>query len=103
MLTLRKGVGFSMGIAHKTSLVQIGWEGTSLELIQVEDQPAEEGAESESGLSQEDPAILFPIGVKTRPMTRSASKQGPSTQIPTPMKRPTKTPEKESSSKRPKR
>ena len=103
MLTPRRGVGFSLGIAHETSSVKIRWEGTSSEPIQVEDQPARLGAELESGPGQEDPATPFPIGAKTRPITRSASKQGPSTKTPTSMKRPTKTLGKGSSSKRPKK
>ena len=50
-LTPKKEVKFSLGIVHKTLSVQIGWEGISSEPIQVEDQPAEVGAEQESGLS----------------------------------------------------
>ena len=69
----------------------------------MEDQPASEGAELESGPDQEDPATSFPVGVKTTLMTRSANKQGPSTQPPASTKRPTKAPSKGSSSKRPKR
>ena len=83
--------------------MQIIWEGTSLEPIQVGDQPTEVGVEPESGLGQDDPAISFLVGAKSRPMTRSASKQGSSTKTPASMKRSTKTPRKGSSSKRPKR
>ena len=61
-------------MARETSLVQMRWEGTSLEPIQVEDQPARHGGELESGPGQEDPATPFLVGAKTRPMTRSASK-----------------------------
>ena len=43
----RKGVRFSLGIAQKTSSVQIGWEGTSSDPIQVEDQPTAARAEPE--------------------------------------------------------
>ena len=43
LLTPRKGVGFSLEMAHETSLVQIRWEGTSLEPIQVKDQPVRQG------------------------------------------------------------
>ena len=38
------------------------------------DQPVGEGMEPESGLGHEDPATLFPMGAKTRPMTRFSSK-----------------------------
>ena len=103
LLTPKKGAGFFLGIAHETLLVQIRWEGTSSEPTQVEDQPAEVGAESERGPGHEDPVTPFLIGAKTKPMTRFASKQGPSTKTPAFTKRPTKTLGKWSSSKRPKR
>ena len=48
----------------------------------MEDQAVGKGAEPESRPSQEDLTTPFPIGAKTRPMTRFASKQGPSTQNP---------------------
>ena len=47
--TPRKEVGFSLGLSHKTSSVQIGFEETSSEPIPVEDQPEKEGADPESG------------------------------------------------------
>ena len=81
--------------------MHIGVEGTSSELIQVEDQPKVAGAEPEGEASQEGPVTPHPVGAKTRPMTRSASKQGPSKETPSSSKRPTKTPGKRSSSKRP--
>ena len=61
-LTPRKEVGFSLGIAHKTLLVQIGWKGTSSEPIQVEDQPEEVGVDPEGGPGQENPVTPFLIG-----------------------------------------
>ena len=48
-LTPRKEVGFSLGLAHRTSLVQIGFKGTKSKPIQVEDQSEEVGADPESG------------------------------------------------------
>ena len=57
-------------------------------------------AEPEREASQEDPVTPFPVGTKTRPMTRSATKQGPPIEIPASSKRPTKTSGKGSSSKR---
>ena len=54
--------------------MQIGVKGTSSEPIPVEDQPEVVGADPESEAGQEDPVIPFPVGAKTRPMTRSASK-----------------------------
>ena len=100
-LTPRKEVVFSLGLSQQTSLVQIGVKGTSLEPIPVEDQPEVVGADPESEAGQEDPVTLFLVGAKTRSMTRFASKQGPSMEIPASSKRPTKTPGKGSSSKRP--
>ena len=102
-LTPRKEVGFPLDLSQQTSLVQIGFEGTSLEPILVEDQPEVVGADPENEPGQEDLVTPFPEGAKTRPMTRSANKKGPSPSSPTSMKRPTKTPGKGSSSKRPKR
>ena len=103
LLTRRKGVGFSLGIAQETSTVQTELEGTSLGPIPTEEPPIAAGAELESGLDQEDPDIPFPVGAKIRPMTRSANKQGLPTETPASTKRPTKTPRKGSSSKKPKR
>ena len=54
--------------------MQIGFEGTSSEPIQVEDQPEAVGVDPESGSGQEDPITPFPVGAKTRPHIRSASK-----------------------------
>ena len=70
----RKEVGFSLGIAHRTLSVQIGWERTSSEPIQVEEQLEEVGVDPESGPGQEDPVTSFPVGAKTRPQIRFASK-----------------------------
>ena len=78
-------------------------EGTSSEPIQVEESLAVKRAEPVIGLGQEDPVTPFPVEAKTRPITRSPSKQGPSIQIPASTKSPTKTPGKGSNSKRPKR
>ena len=83
--------------------MKMGWEETNSEPIQVEDQPAGPGAELKSEPGHKDPATPFLVGAKTRPMTRSANKQGPSTEIPASMKRPTKTRRKGSNFKRPKR
>ena len=102
-LSPRKEIVFSLGLSLQTSLVQIKVEGTSSEPILVEDQAEVVGADLESEASQEDPVIPFPIGAKTRPMTRSVSKKGPSTETPTSSKWPTKTPKKGSSSKRPRK
>ena len=65
--------------------------------------PTEAKTEPMSGADHADLVIPFPIGAKTRPMTKSASKEGPSTQILASTKRPTKTPRRGSNSKRPKR
>ena len=84
--------------------MQTRGEETSLELLQVDSRsPIEAGMGSVSGANQADPATSFPVGAKIRPIIRSPSKEGPSTQTPTSTKRPTKTPSKGSSSKRPKR
>ena len=80
-----------------------GGEGMSLEPIQAKKSPAEVRAESGSGPGQEDPITPFPMGAKTRPMTKSASKEGPFTQTLASRKRPTMIPSKGSSSKRSKR
>ena len=80
-LTPRKEVGFSLDLSQQTSLVQIGFEGTSSEPILVEDQPKE--ADSENEPNQEDLVTYFSKGAKTRPMTRSASKKGSSPSSPT--------------------
>ena len=101
-LTPKRGVGFSLGIALETSLVQTGGEGMSLEPIQTKGSLVGERTEPVTRLGQEDLVTPFLIGAKTRPMTRSASKQGPSIQIPASTKKPTKTPGKGSSSRRPK-
>ena len=55
-------------------------------------------AELERKAGQEDP-----VGAKTRPMTRSATKRGPLREAPASSKRPTKTCGKGSSSKRPRK
>ena len=102
-LTPRKEVVFSLGLSQQTSLVQIGVKGTSSEPIQVEDQPEVVGADPEGEAGQEDLVTPFPVGAKTKPMTRSASKQGLSKETPSSSKRPTKTPGKGSSSKRPRK
>ena len=73
-LTPRKEVVFSLGLSQQTSSMQIGVERTSLELIQVEDQPEMAGAEPEGEAGQKDPVTPHPVGAKTRPMTRSATK-----------------------------
>ena len=97
----KKGVGFTLEIGQGTSTVWIELERTSLEPVPTEEPPVAIGAEPESEADQVDVIIPFPVGAKTRPITRSASKQGPSTEIPASTKQPTKTPGKGSSSKRP--
>ena len=99
-LTPRKEVVFSLGLSQQTSLVQIRVKGTSSQPIQIEDQPEVVGADPESEAGQEDPVTPFPVGAKTKPMTRSASKQWPSKETSASSKRPTKTPGKGSSSKK---
>ena len=99
-LTPRKEVVFSLGLSQETSSVQIGVEGTNSELIQVEDQTEMAGTEPEGKASQEDPVTPHPVGAKTRPMTKSAMKQGPPTETQASSKRPMKTLGKELSSKR---
>ena len=83
--------------------MQTKGEGTSSEPIQAEGSSIGERAKLVTKLSQEDLITSFSVEAKTRPMTRSANKQGPSTHTPASTKRPTKTPGKGSSSKRPKR
>ena len=69
----------------------------------MEDQLEGLGVEPKSRPGQEDPAIPFLVGAKTKTRTRSANKKGPSTETPASTKRPTKTPGRGSSSKRLKR
>ena len=56
--------------------------------------------EPERKAGQEDPVTPHPVGAKTKPMTRSAMKQGPPRETPASSKRPTKTPRKGSSTKK---
>ena len=58
-------------------------------------------AEPKREATEEDPITPHPLSAKTRPMTRSPTKQGPFKEAPASSKRPTKTPGKGSSSKRP--
>ena len=102
--TPKKDVGFSLEPTLETSPTQTREEGTSVEPIQVDlgsSTKAREGPRN--GASQENPITPFLVGTKTRPTTRFASKQGPSTQTLASTKRPTKTPTKGSSSELPKR
>ena len=73
-LTSRKEVVFFLGLSQQTFLVQIRVKGINSEPVQVEDQPKVVGADPEGEAGQEDPVTPFPVGAKTRPMTRSASK-----------------------------
>ena len=98
-LTSKRGVRFSLETTLKTLFVWTRGKGTSLESIQAKGSPVRE-AEPITDSNQEDPVIPFPVGAKTRPMTRSANKQGPSIQIPASTKRPMKTLGKGSSSNR---
>ena len=59
--------------------------------------------EPEEEAGQADPVTPHPAGAKTRPMTRSATKHGPSKEAPVSSKRPTKTPGKGSNSKKPRK
>ena len=92
LLTLRRGVGFTLGIGQETSTFWIDVEEMSSEQpVPVEEGPAtvEEDpmsreepivahkVEPEREAGQEDPVIPHPVGAKTRPMTRSVTKQGP--------------------------
>ena len=71
---------FSLEAALETSLVRDREEGTSLEPIQASlGSLAETRAEPVNLASQTDPTTSFLVGAKIGPMTRSASKQGPST------------------------
>ena len=111
-------MGFTLGIGQETSTFWIDVEGMSSKPPSpVGEQPAtmEEGPvpqeeptvvpreELEEEAGQADPVTPHPVGTKTRPMIRSATKQGPSKEAPTSSKRPTKTPGKGSSSKRPRK
>ena len=84
-------MGFILGIGRETSTVWIDMEGISSErLVLVEEEPAtmEEDpvpreeptvvsrAEAEREAGQEDPVTPHPVGAKTRPMIRSALKNG---------------------------
>ena len=102
-LTPRKEVVFSLGLSQQTSSMQIGVKRTSSEPIPVKNQPEVIGVDPESEAGQEDLITPFRVGAKTRPMTRSASKKGPSTETSASSKRPTKSPGKGSSSKRPRK
>ena len=111
-------MGFTLGIGRETSTVRIDVEGISSERpVLMEEEPAtveedpmpreeptvvpREEADRKAG--QEDPVTPHPVGTKTRPMARFATKQGPSKEAPTSPKRPTKTPGKGSSSKNPRK
>ena len=111
-------MGFTLGIGQETSTFRIDLDGMNSEQPSpVGEQPAtmEEGPvlqeeptivpreEPKREAGQADPVTPHPIGEKTKPMTRSATKQGPSKEAPTSSKRPTKTPGKGSSSKRPRK
>ena len=111
-------MGFTLGIGQETSTFRIDVEGMSSEQpVLVEEEPAtvrkdplprEEPTvvprvEPEREAGQEDPVTLYLVGAKTRPMTRSTTKQGPSKEAPDSSKRPTKTPRKGSNSKRPRK
>ena len=116
LLTPRQGMGFTLGIRQETSTFRLNVEGMSFEqpspvveqLATVEEEPVpqeeptvvpREELEEEDG--QADPVTPHPEGAKTRPMTRSATKQGPSKKAPASSKWPTKTPRKGSTSKKP--
>ena len=59
--------------------MQVKGEGTSSKSIQASlGSPMEARAEPVSRVGQTDPATSFPVGAKTRPMTRFVNKQGPS-------------------------
>ena len=111
-------MGFTLGIRRETSTLRIEVEGTSFERpVLVEEEPTtmEEDplpkeeptvvprAEPEREVGQEDAVTLHPIGAKIRPMTKSTMKEGPPKEAPASSKRPTKTPGKGSSSKRPRK
>ena len=95
-------MGFTLGIERETSTLQIEMEGMNSEPLVLEEEvpaPVEEvpmprkepptvsRAESERKAGQEDPITLFLVGTKTRPMTRSTTKQRPPTKIPASLKR----------------
>ena len=107
LLTPRQGVGFTLGIERETSTLQIEVEGTSSKrpvlveeeptVVEEDPVPREEPtvvprAEPEREDSHEDPVTPHPVGAKARPMTRSATKQGPPRKAPASSKWPTKTP-----------
>ena len=106
-------MGFTLEIGQETSTFRLNVEGMSSEQPSlVGEQPATmeekpvpqekptvvpiEEPEGEAG--QADPFTPHLVGAKTRPMTRSAMKQGPSKEAPASSKRPTKTPGKGSNS-----
>ena len=109
-------MGFTLGIGQETSTFRINVEGMSSKqpspveeqstTVEEEPIPQEESMvvpreEPEGEAGQADPVTPHPIGAKTKPMTRSATKQGPSKEALASSKRLTKTPGKGSSSKRP--
>ena len=63
----------------------------------------EEAGQADPVTPHPDPVTPHPAGAKTKPITRSATKQGPSKEAPASSKRPTKTPVKGSSSKKPRK
>ena len=86
-------MGFTLGIGQETSIFRIDVEGMSSEqpvpveegptIVEEDPVPREEPTvasrvEPEREASQEDPIAPHQVGAKTRPMTRSATKQGPS-------------------------
>ena len=111
-------MGFTLGIGQETSTFQINVEGMSFEQPAIVEEQAtivetkpvlqeeptvvpKEEPEREAG--QADPVTPHPVGAKTKPSHRSATKQGPLKEAPTSSKRPTKTPGKGSNSKRPRK
>ena len=117
LLSPGRGLGFTLGIGQETSTFQLNMEGmrseqpsTMEQPTTVETTPLPQGEptvvptkEPEEETGQMDRVTLHPAGAKTRTMTRSATKQGPSKEVPASSKRPTKTPGKGSSSKKPRK
>ena len=111
-------MGFTLGIGQETFTFRIDVEGLRSEQPSpVGEQPTtvEEGPvpreeptvvpreEPEREAGEVNPVTPYPVGAKTRPLTRSATKQGPSKEAPASSKQPTKTPGKGSSSKKPRK
>ena len=76
----KKRVGFSLEAALETAPMQIGGVEQARNQSKWIGSPQEAREEWEGRAGHENPVTSFLVGSKTRPMTRSTRKQGPSIQ-----------------------